>query len=560
MSSKAHSFTLDRRQFLTATAAVGTSFLAGCPGNTPQPGVATVEAPCTETKVRTYPGADLEELTIRELQDRLTKKQETSRSLVEKYLARIEAMNLRGPELRAVLEVNPEALEIADKLDQERASKGVRSALHGIPILLKDNIDTADKMTTTAASLALAGSIPSKDSTVAARLRAAGAILLGKTNMSEWANFRSTHSSSGWSSRGGQCRNPYALDRSPSGSSSGSGAAIAANFAAAAIGTETDGSIVSPSSVCSLVGIKPTIGLVSRAGIIPIALTQDTAGPMTRTVTDAAILLGALVGADARDPASAQGVKNGQTDYTKYLGQQNTRGLRIGVIRKDLFGKSSKVDAIIESALKDLQLLGMELVDPTNVPALEELWKPEKEVLLYEFKAGLHAYLATLSERVQVRNLDELIAWNDKHRDETMPFFGQELFIEAKAKGDLSSKEYLQALEQCRDMARTRGLDAVLDGQKLDALVAPTGCLPWPIDLINGDNETFGISSPPAVAGYPHITVPAGYSFGLPVGISFIGRPWSEPLLLRIAYAYEQATKARRVPRYLPSAEMDKIR
>ncbi len=559
MALKDPFYPLERRRFLAATAAVGTSLLSGCSGSTPPPAV-TPNTPCPGATPETYPGADLEELTISELQNRLTKGQETSRSVVEKYLARIEAMNLRGPELRAVLEVNPEALEIADKLDQERERKGSRGALHGIPILLKDNIDTADKMTTTAGSLALAGSIPARDSTVAARLREAGAILLGKTNMSEWANFRSTHSSSGWSSRGGQCRNPYVLDRTPSGSSSGSGAAIAANFATAAIGTETDGSIVSPSSICSLVGIKPTMGLISRAGIIPIALTQDTAGPMTRTVTDAAILLGALVGSDARDPASALGVKNGQTDYTKYLGPQNTRGLRIGVIRKGLFGQSAKVDAIIEASLKDLKLLGMELVDPANIPALEEIWKPEREVLLYEFKATLNAYLATLGERVQIKSLDDLIAWNEKHRDETMPFFGQEVLLESRAKGDLSSKEYLQALEQCRDLAKTKGLDALLEGQKLDALVAPTGCLPWPIDLINGDNESFGISGPPAVAGYPHITVPGGYSFGLPVGISFIGRPWSEPLLLRIAYAYEQATKARRVPHYLPSVEMAQIR
>jgi len=559
MTSKAPRYDVDRRQFLATTTALGAAFLTGCVPNE-RPATTPANAPCSDTPISTFPGADLEGLSISDLQGRLGNGQETSRSLVEKYIARIEAMNFRGPELRAVLELNPEAMDIAEKLDQERTAKGPRSALHGIPILLKDNIDTADKMTTTAGSLALAGSIPARDSTVAARLREAGAILLGKTNMSEWANFRSTHSSSGWSSRGGQCRNPYALDRTPSGSSSGSGSAIATSFAAAAIGTETDGSIVSPSSVCSLVGIKPTVGLVSRAGIIPISSTQDTAGPMTRTVTDAAILLGALVGADSRDPLSAQGVKNGQHDYTKYLGRESCQGLRIGVMRKDLFGKSSKIDALIESALKDLKFLGMELVDPTDVPSIADIWPLEKEVLLYEFKAGLNAYLATLSERVQIKNLKELIAWNEKHRDETMPFFGQELLIEAETKGDLTSKGYQEAVEKCRDLAKIRGLDALLDGQKLDALVAPTGCLPWPIDLINGDNEAFSAASPPAVAGYPHITVPAGYSFGLPVGISFIGRPWSEPLLLRIAYAYEQATKARRPPRYLRTAEMGALR
>lgn len=550
---------LDRRQFVATAAAIGAAIFAGCGGTETVP-VTAAQGPCSEGTTGPFPNAELEELTITDLQARLAKGEETSRSLVEKYLARIEAMNLRGPELRAVLEVNPEALDIADKLDRERAEKGARGALHGIPILLKDNIDTADKMTTTAGSLALAGSIPAHDSTVAARLREAGAILLGKTNMSEWANFRSTHASSGWSSRGGQCRNPYALDRTPSGSSSGSGSAIAAGFATAAIGTETDGSIVSPSSICSLVGIKPTVGLVSRAGLIPISHTQDTAGPMARSVMDAALLLGALVGSDPRDPMSLDGVKNGQRDYAKPLGQENCRGLRVGVMRKDLFGKSSKVDAIFEAALKDLKLLGMELVDPTDVPTINDIWSLEKEVLLFEFKAGLNAYLATLSERTQIKNLTELIAWNEKHRDETMPFFGQELFIEAERKGDLRSKEYTDALAKCRDLAKTRGLDALLDGQKLDALVAPTGCLPWRIDLILGDHETFGASGPAAVSGYPHITVPAGYSFGLPVGISFMGRAWSEPLLFRIAYAYEQATKARRRPRYLAGAEMTQMR
>jgi amidase len=554
MPAKAAPIAFDRRQFITSTAAFGTTLLAGCGGSEHPPTSMPAET-CNDITRSTFPAQDLEELSISELQGRLGNGQETSRSLVEKYMARIEAMNFRGPEIRAVLELNPDALEIADKLDRERTAKGPRSALHGIPILLKDNIDTADKMTTTAGSLALAGSIPSRDSTVAARLREAGAILLGKANMSEWANFRSTHSSSGWSSRGGQCRNPYVLDRSPSGSSSGSGAGIAANFAAAAIGTETDGSIVSPASICSLVGIKPTIGLISRAGIIPISPSQDTAGPMTRTVRDAAILLGVLVGADSRDPLSAQGVTRGHSDYTKFLGQETTRGLRIGVMRKDLFGKSSKVDMIFESALKDLRLLGMELVDPAEIASIDDIWPMEKEVLLYEFKSALNAYLATLSERVQIKTLKELIAWNDKHRDEVMPFFGQEVLIESEAKGDLTSKGYLEALDKCRDLAKTRGLDAALEGQKLDAIVAPTGCLPWPIDLVNGDNETFAASSLPAVAGYPHITVPAGYSFGLPVGISFIGRVFSEPLLLRIAFAYEQATKARRPPQYLPSVE-----
>lgn len=545
---------LDRRQFISTTAAVGAAFLTGCAG-TERPTVTTPNTPCPESSTRPYPGVDLQDLTISDLQGRLGNGQETSRSLVEKYMARIEAMNFRGLELRAVLELNPEALEIAEELDRERAAKGPRGALHGIPILLKDNIDTADKMTTTAGSLALSGSIPQKDSTVATRLRDAGAILLGKTNMSEWANFRSSHSTSGWSSRGGQCRNPYVLDRTPSGSSSGSGAAIAASFAAAAIGTETDGSIISPSSCCSLVGIKPTLGLISRAGIIPISPNQDTAGPMARTVMDAAILLGVLVAADPRDPSSSQGAQFGQRDYVKTLGRRSMQGLRVGVMRKDLSGKNSKVDAVFEEALKDLKFLGMELVDPADVPSIADLWPLEKEALLHEFKPALEGYLATLSERAPIKTMQGLIAWNDKHRDETMPFFDQDLLLEADKRGDLTNKAYLEVREKLRDLSKTRGLDPLLDGQKLDALVAPSSCLPWPIDLASGDYETFSAASPPAIAGYPHITVPAGYCLGLPVGISFIGKAWSESLLLDLAYAYEQATKARRTPRYLPSVE-----
>ncbi len=548
------SSSLDRRQFISTTAAVGAAFLTGCT-RTERPAPTTPDVPCADTSPTPQPGIELLELTISDLQGRLGNGQETSRSLVEKYMARIDALNFRGLELRAVLELNPDALDIAEQLDRERAAKGPRGALHGIPILLKDNIDTADKTTTTAGSLALSGSIATKDSTVAARLREAGAILLGKTNMSEWANFRSSHSSSGWSSRGGQCRNPYVLDRTPSGSSSGSGVAVAASFAAAAIGTETDGSIISPSACCSLVGIKPTLGLVSRAGLIPISPNQDTAGPMARTVMDAAILLGVLVGADPRDPASAPGAQFGQRDYTRTLGKRSLQGLRIGVMRNDLYGKNGKVDAVFDAALKDLKFLGMELVDPADVPSIADLWPLEKEALLHEFKPALEGYLASLSERAPIKTLKDLIAWNDKHHDETMPFFDQDLLIEAEKRGDLTNKAYLDVRDKLRDLAKTRGLDALLDGQKLDALVAPTGCLPWPIDLAGGDNETFSAASPPAIAGYPHITVPAGYCLGLPTGISFIGKPWSEPLLLDIAYAYEQATKARRAPRYLPSME-----
>ena len=496
----------------------------------------------------------LEEATIDGLQDQMKAGTLTARRLTQAYLDRIEALDRKGPALRSVIETNPEALAIADGLDAESKAKGPRGPLHGIPILIKDNLDTADRMTTTAGSLALAGSVPLRDSFVAERLREAGAVLLGKANLSEWANIRSTHSSSGWSGRGGQCRNPYALDRNPCGSSSGSGSAVSANLCAAAIGTETDGSIVCPSNANGLVGIKPTLGLVSRAGIIPIAHSQDTAGPMTRTVRDAAILLAAIAGVDPRDAATADAGRAPKA-YASFLDEAGLRGARIGVARK-FFGFHPEVDRIMEGALAEMKRRGAELVDPADIPHTGEYDESELTVLLYELKADLNAYLGSLGPKAPVRTLADVIAFNEAHRTEEMPYFGQDLFIKAQEKGPLSDLAYVEALARNRRLAALEGIDAVMGKEKLDAIVAPTGGPAWMTDLVDGDHFGGGLSTPPAVAGYPHVTVPAGYVFGLPVGISFVGRAWSEPTLIKLAYAFEQATHARRAPRLLPNADL----
>jgi amidase len=498
---------------------------------------------------------ELDEATISDLQRKMVSGEESARSLTEKYLARIEALDRKGPELRSVLETNPDAMAIAEKLDTERKSGRVRGPLHGIPVLVKDNIGTADRMTTTAGSLALEGSIPSSDAFIAKMLREAGAVLLGKTNLSEWANFRSTHSSSGWSGRGGQCRNPYALDRNASGSSSGSGAATAANLCAVAIGTETDGSIVSPSNNCSLVGIKPTLGLASRSGIIPIAHSQDTPGPMCRTVADAAFLLTAIAGTDPSDPASKAGAGKGKPDYTKFLDPKGLEGARIGVPRKGLYGQSAPADRLVEAAIADMKRLGAVIVDPADIETTSAFEKTELEVLLYEFKADLNVYLAALGN-ARARTLKDLIDFNEKNRQREMPYFGQEIFEMAQKKGPLTDKAYREALEKDLKNSQKDGIDKTMDKHKLDALVAATSGPPTLIDLVNGDYGVNGSSTIPAVAGYPDITVPAGYYFGLPVGISFFGRAWSEPTLIRIAYAYEQATKHRRTPKFLPMADL----
>jgi amidase len=520
--------------------------------------IAASAAAAVALSAQTPPAAtfDLEETTIAELQQRMASGRETSRSIAEKYLARIDAIDRRGPELRSVLEINPDARSIADAMDAERRAGRLRGPLHGIPVLLKDNIATADRMMTSAGSLALAGPPAPADAFIVTRLRAAGAVILGKTNLSEWANFRSTHSSSGWSGRGGQTRNPYALDRNPSGSSSGSGVAAAANLAAVAVGTETDGSIVSPSSVNGLVGIKPTLGLVSRFGIVPIAHSQDTAGPMARTVADAAALLGALAGSDPRDAATASADTKGRRDYSPALVREGLRGARIGVVRNRLFGYNAAADALAGQAIADMKREGAVIVDPANIPTLGKFDESEFDVLQYEFKADLNTYLATRGSGA-VRSLMDVIAFNDAHKGDELSYFGQEIMVIAQEKGPLTDTKYKSALASNRALAGARGIDATMKVYRLDALVAPTGGPAWLIDLVNGDGGTAsapGPSTVTSVAGYPHVTVPMGFVHGLPVGLSFFGRAWSEPTLIRLAYAYEQATKHRRPPAFAPTA------
>jgi len=495
---------------------------------------------------------ELDEITIPELQDGMKSGKFTARSLVEKYLVRIDEIDKRGPAVNAIIQLNPDALSISEALDQERKAKGARGPLHGIPVLIKDNIDTADRMMTTAGSLALVGSKPPKDSFVAQKLRTAGAVILGKTNLSEWANIRSSHSVSGWSGRGGLTKNPYALDRNPCGSSSGTGAGISANLAAAGIGTETDGSIVCPSSSNGLAGIKPTVGLFSRGGIIPISHSQDGAGPMCRTVRDAAILLGALTGVDPDDAATAASTGKSQTDYAQYCDPNGLKGARIGVARK-YFGFNDAVDALMEQTLDVMKKQGATLLDPADIATLGKFDESELLVFMYELKADLNAYLARLGPGAPVRTLQDIIDFNERNRQKEMPYFGQDLFLKAQAKGPLTEKEYVDALAKNHQLARTEGIDALMDQYHLDAIVAPTGGPAWLTDLINGDHSAGGSSNAAAVAGYPNINVIAGFLSGLPVGISFFGRAWSEPTLIKLAYSFEQATKARQAPRFMTS-------
>ncbi len=506
---------------------------------------------------RTAPAAfPLEEATVAGLQEMMESGKQTAESIVRIYLERIDEIDrigANGPGLNSVIEINPDALAIARELDRERREKGPRGPLHGIPVLIKDNIDTADKMETTAGSLALLGSKPAKDAFVAGRLRESGAVILGKTNLSEWANFRSTRSTSGWSGRGGQTKNPYALDRNPSGSSSGSAAAVAANLAAVAVGTETDGSIVSPASCCGIVGLKPTVGLVSRSGIVPIAHSQDTAGPMGRTVGDVAALLGAMDGPDAADPATqATGVRFFR-DYREFLTPGGLKGARIGVLRARPFNFAKRLDPILQNAVDALKREGAEVVDPVEFPTLGQTDDAEYEVLLYEFKADLEAYFAG-RPGAAVRTLDDLIAFNVKNADREMPYFAQEIVERAAGKGPLTDKAYLEALAKCRELMREKGIDAVIGEHRLDALLVLTNGPAHLTDLVNGDSFSGSSSSPAAVAGYPTITLPAGYVFGLPVGVSLIGKAWSEPELIRLAYGLEQALGMRKAPKLLPTA------
>lgn len=501
------------------------------------------------------PSFAFEEATIADLQEVMRAGSHSARTIAEACLARIEAIDKAGPNLNSVIELNPDALQIAETLDQERLSGRVRGSLHGIPVLIKDNIDTADRMHTTAGSLALADSIASKDAFIVERLRAAGAVILGKTNLSEWANFRSSKSTSGWSGRGGQTRNPYALDRNPCGSSSGSGAAVSANLSTIAIGTETDGSIVCPSNANSLVGIKPTLGLVSRSGIIPIAHSQDTAGPMARTVADAAALLGVLTGIDPRDKATLISKGRSPADYSKYLDPNGLKSTRIGVAR-NYFGFNEGVDRLMEESITVIKKLGAVIVDPVNDPTRGKYDDSEFEVLLYEFKADLNAYFATLGPGSSIKSIKDVIEFNEKNRDREMPWFGQDIMLKAAEKGPLTDAKYRQSLARNHRLTRNQGIDAMLTRHRLDALIAPTGGTPWLTDWVNGDHFGGGFSSASAVAGYPHITVPNGYLHGLPCGISFFGAAWSEARLIKYAYAFEQATRHRRAPRFLPTVEV----
>ena len=538
---------MDRRTFLGTTAAgsAGLTMNRACSPSAP-------EAPAGGGQGG-IPPFDFDEVTVDDLQRLMESGEHTARSITEAYIGRIEAMDRQGPELRSMIEINPDALEIADELDAERRAGATRGPLHGIPVALKDNLDTHDRMTTTAGSLALEGSIPPRDSFVAERLRAAGAILLGKANMSEWAYFRGERATSGWSARGGQCRNPYALNRNPCGSSSGSGVAASANLSALTVGTETGGSIMCPSSSNGIVGIKPTVGLWSRSGIIPISHSQDTAGPMTRTVRDAAILLGAAVGVDPRDEATSRSEGNFHADYAQFLDPDGLRGARIGVARS-FTGFDPRVIALFDDAIRAMRDAGAVIVDPANLAV--SAWSDELPLLVleYEFKTDLNAYLATLGPDAPVRTLAEIIEFNERNADREMPHFGQQRMIASQARGPLTDEAYLNAVRTIQRGNREEGIDALVNEHQLDAIVAPTRDLPWPTDHIKGDRLDGGSSAgPAAIAGYPDISVPMGFVSGLPAGISFFGRAWSEPVLIRIAYAFEQATGHRRAPTFAPT-------
>ena len=558
MLSRRSDSRLNRREFVERSFTTGAGLVlgtaaTGCVASeTKAPADSASQPPASRKAVSldTTPPDALFEKPVAELRDAMQKGSLTSTALTERYLRRIEAVDKRGATVNAVIEVNPDALAIARERDAERRSGRVRGPLHGIPILIKDNIDTADRMRTSAGSLALAASTPAQDAFIVQRLRDAGAVLLGKTNLSEWANFRSTKSSSGWSARGGQTHNPYVLDRNPCGSSSGTGAAIAADLAAIGIGTETDGSIICPSAANGLVGLKPTVGLWGRSGIIPISASQDTAGPMARTVADCAVLLGALIGVDPRDPAT--NASNGRTeaDYTTFLDPAGLKDAHIGVAR-NLAGFNTKVDEALDQAIAAMRSAGAIIVDHADLAGVNDFGDAELDVLLYEFKDGLNAYLAALGATAPVRTLAELIAFNERERAREMPWFGQELFERAEEKGPLTETKYKAARTKCVRLTRALGIDATLAKHKLDAIVFPSNQPAWPTDYLNGDHYVGGNTSFAAIAGYPSITVPMGFVHELPVGLSFAGPAWSEGRLLRYAYAFEQQTKARHPPKYL---------
>src|ERR1700730_5929965 len=554
-------FAADRRGFLRATLIGGAAAISpalypalaaarcNAQGETPAPRSAQAVQPAPEVK-----SFELDEATISNLRDGMKSGKFTARSLVEKDSQRIDDIDKHGPTINSVLELKPDALAVADALDRERKAKGPRGPMHGIPVLIKDNIDTADRMMTTAGSLALVGATPPKDSFVAQKLRAAGAIILGKTNLSEWANIRSSHSTSGWSGRGGLTKNPYALDRNPCGSSSGTGAAVSANLCVAGVGTETDGSVVCPSSANGLAGLKPTVGLVSRSGIVPISHSQDTAGPRARTVGDVAILLGVMAGADPQDPVTADSQGKVSPDYTKFLDPAGLKGARLGVVRK-YCGFNDAVDQLMDTIIREMKRAGAEIVDPADIPTIGKFDESELTVFYYELKADLAAYLARRGN-TSVKSLKDVIEFNERNRDREMPYFGQDIFLKSEQKGPLNTKEYLDALTLNQKLSRAEGIDFIMDKFKLDALVAPTAGPAWLTDLINGDHAAGGSSSAAAVAGYPNINVTAGYLWGLAGGLSFFGRAWSEPTLLKIAYSFEQLTKARQKPRFLPMIEI----
>lgn len=518
---------------------------------------AAVKSPCAlaaDDSRPPIPPFDLEEVTVADIQAAMAGGRVTSRAITEKYLVRIATLDRRGPALRHVIETNPDALKVAEALDEERAAKGSRGPLHGVPVLIKDNIDTADRMTTTAGSLALEGHIAAKDAFLIARLRAVGAVILGKANMSEWANVRGGRPISGWSARGGQARNPYALDRNPSGSSSGSAGGVSANLCAVAVGTETNGSIVSPSSCCGVVGIKPTVGLISRGGIIPVSSTQDTAGPIARSVADAATLLGAMTGVDPDDGATSASDGKAEIDYTKYLDRDGLKGAKIGIFRAGGFHPSNR--AIFDAAIAVLRAAGATVVDPVDVPSYDKIGGCWSVVMRHEIKATLDTYLGKLGPTAKVHSLADVIAFNEANRDREMVFFGQETLIEAQATEGLANPAYRQARKDARRFSREEGLYAALDGHSLDALVALTNGPAQLTDLVNGDRGTGFTATLCAAAGCPSITVPAGDVFGLPVGVSFMGRAFAEGTLIRLAHAFEQVMKARKPPRFLPTVDL----